>query len=338
LLGTFPVAGFANPSEANERSGCPIQSQRPLLDARLLQGTMESLCSYLPASILSFLIEQQASRGSGSCNGQLTPPAAGSSSTAGGWQMHAPCRQSYPTAVLFADISGYTALCESMASKSSGGGGQGDEFLARHLNSYFEQLVRLIMSQGGDVFKFAGDAVLVLWPPGSDESLTTLTRRAAQCGLDIKSSLQSVSLAPGVTLSVKVGVGVGQVSILHVGGVFGRMEYVACDGGSGPSSSDNASANAADAAAQAATNAANANANNTTTEDGPLRQAFNAEHQCEAPDVVVSPEAYVTAISHSRADMPCGVMVVVRLVTLAHFSLCVSVSASVLTAAPAVGR
>jgi class 3 adenylate cyclase len=54
---------------------------------------------------------------------------------------------------LFADISGYTALCEAVASKGAGG----DEYLARHLNSYFEQLVRIMSSQGGDVFKFAGD-------------------------------------------------------------------------------------------------------------------------------------------------------------------------------------
>lgn len=40
-----------------------------------------------------------------------------------------------------------------MASKGAGG----DEYLARHLNSYFEQLVRIMSSQGGDVFKFAGD-------------------------------------------------------------------------------------------------------------------------------------------------------------------------------------
>lgn len=55
--------------------------------------------------------------------------------------------------MLFADISGYTALCEAVASKGAGG----DEYLARHLNSYFEQLVRIMSSQGGDVFKFAGD-------------------------------------------------------------------------------------------------------------------------------------------------------------------------------------
>ena len=208
---------------------------------------MEALCSYLPASILSFLLEQ------------------------GGKAIAPPTRQSYKTAVLFADISGYTALCEAVASKGAGG----DEYLARHLNSYFEQLVRIMSSQGGDVFKFAGDAVIVLWPPSPTtasaeeiEDLTLVARRAAQCGLEIKRGLQDVNLAPGITLSVKIGVGVGEVSILHVGGVFGRMEYVATG--------------------------------------APLLQAFGAEHHCQVPDVVVSPEAWKLISPHFEAEINDG--------------------------------
>jgi class 3 adenylate cyclase len=121
--------------------------------------------------------------------------------------------------------------------------------------------VRLMSSQGGDVFKFAGDAVLVLWPPGTDEDLTTLTRRAAQCGLEIQRGLHEATLAPGITLSIKIGVGVGEVAILHVGGVFGRMEYVATG--------------------------------------APLVQAFKAEHQAQPRDVIVSPEASVQSLSKS---------------------------------------
>jgi class 3 adenylate cyclase len=65
---------------------------------------------------------------------------------------------SYETCVLFADVSGFTALTEALSVK----GPEGAEQLAKHLNSYFEQLVRLIAAQGGDVFKFAGSFVLVL--------------------------------------------------------------------------------------------------------------------------------------------------------------------------------
>ena len=55
-----------------------------------------------------------------------------------------------------------------------------------------------------------------------------LTRRAAQCAVDIRDRLNGMpELEKGVKLNVKLGLGVGAVSILHVGGVFGRMEYVA---------------------------------------------------------------------------------------------------------------
>ena len=72
---------------------------------------------------------------------------------------HLPFTHSYETCALFADVSGFTALCEAMSNSYPRGGGE--EHLAKHLNSYFEMLVRIISSSGGDVFKFAGDAVLV---------------------------------------------------------------------------------------------------------------------------------------------------------------------------------
>lgn len=59
-----------------------------------------------------------------------------------------PSRQEYDTVCLFADVSGFTALSEAMMTSV-----EGVEGLARHLNSYFEQMVRIIASEGGDVFK-----------------------------------------------------------------------------------------------------------------------------------------------------------------------------------------
>lgn len=101
-----------------------------------------------------------------------------------------------------------------------------EAFCSAQLNSYFEQLVRVIASQGGDVFKFAGDALLVLWPP-SDEDLSTKARRAAQSALEIQRKMHNAKLQEDVTLSVKLGIGVGVCSIVHVGGVLSRMEYLA---------------------------------------------------------------------------------------------------------------
>ena len=205
---------------------------------------MESFASYLPASVFNFLLEE-----SGSADAKLTPPL----------------KQTYSTCVLFADISGFTALCEAMSMKYPRGGG--DEFLAKRINSYFELLLRTLSSQGGDVFKFAGDAILVVWPP-SEEDLTTRTRRAAQSALEVKKILADASIGSStdtVALNVKIGVGVGEITILHVGGVFGRMEYLATG--------------------------------------APLIQAFHAEHQADKKDAVISAEAWALVEPFFHAEI-----------------------------------
>ena len=39
-------------------------------------------------------------------------------------------------------------------------------------------MVKTVASEGGDVFKYAGDAMIVLWPPGSTEDLALTVCRA----------------------------------------------------------------------------------------------------------------------------------------------------------------
>lgn len=64
------------------------------------------------------------------------------------------------TAVLFADISGFTALGEACAKK----GVRGNEELAFCINRYMEGLVKNLGKYGGDIIKFVGDALIVMWP------------------------------------------------------------------------------------------------------------------------------------------------------------------------------
>ena len=105
--------------------------------------------------------------------------------------------------------------------------GQGAEGLATHLNSYFGLMCRLIAADGGDVFKFAGDACIVLWPDTDD--MHTRVLRATQCAWSIQKYLNAADLDKdnNVQLSVKCGIGMGMVSVLHIGGVLNRMEYLA---------------------------------------------------------------------------------------------------------------
>lgn len=65
------------------------------------------------------------------------------------------------TVVMFADISGFTNLTETLSKM----GTEGAEIIAFAINRYMELLVKGIGKGGGDIFKFAGDAMIVIWPP-----------------------------------------------------------------------------------------------------------------------------------------------------------------------------
>ena len=96
----------------------------------------------------------------------------------------APFAERFPAVALFADISGFTALTERLAQQ----GLAGVEQISGLLNGYFGRLIDIIQDHGGDVIKFAGDALLAIWRPGaaSQEAPADDILRAAQCGLTIQ--------------------------------------------------------------------------------------------------------------------------------------------------------
>ena len=156
-----------------------------------------SLLGYLPAILIKKILEQKQSE-----------------------KKNPPINMPIKTVSLFADISGFTKLSESFSKK----GRKGSEFLAFCLNRYMELLINIIGKNGGDIIKFAGDALLVIWPQekGSDE--INSCRRALQCALNIITKLDKLEMVKGRVLSVKVGLGFGECKVLLVGGIFDRFE------------------------------------------------------------------------------------------------------------------
>ncbi len=134
-----------------------------------------------------------------------------------------PTSERISTAVLFADIAGFTALTERLAQR----GPAGAEELTTLLNHYFGQLIDVVSAHGGEVVKFAGDALLACWPvvPHEDDLLMA-TCRAAACGLRIQTLLHHYEITPGVHLALHLSIGAGALAVVHVGGVFDRWEFV----------------------------------------------------------------------------------------------------------------
>ena len=156
-----------------------------------------SLLGYLPAILIKKILEQKQSE-----------------------KRNPPINMPIKTVSLFADISGFTKLSESFSKK----GRKGSEFLAFCLNRYMELLINIIGKNGGDIIKFAGDALLVIWPQEKGGDEVNSCRRALQCALQIITKLDKLEMVKGRVLSVKVGLGFGECKVLLVGGIFDRFE------------------------------------------------------------------------------------------------------------------
>lgn len=133
-----------------------------------------------------------------------------------------PIGENYDAAVLFADISGFTTLTERLAER----GAAGIEELSKVISEYFGALVEVIVDHGGDIVKFAGDALLAVWPVQPGEDLALATRRAAQCALAVQAAMRDFASRATAQLELKVALGAGPVNCMHVGGVFGRWELL----------------------------------------------------------------------------------------------------------------
>jgi class 3 adenylate cyclase/tetratricopeptide (TPR) repeat protein len=144
--------------------------------------------------------------------------------------IESPIAEEIQAAILFADISGFTHLTENLAEK----GPAGVETIANILNEYFGRLIDIVNRYGGDVVKFAGDAVIAVWPVAStDGAAGSVTRadqwqwtmRAAECALEIHEKLSNYKVE-NANLYLKLAISVGNVVTAHVGGVFNRWEFL----------------------------------------------------------------------------------------------------------------
>ena len=96
-------------------------------------------------------------------------------------QLVLPELQQMETVVLFADISGFTMISEACAAM----GVRGNEELAFCINRYMEGMVKALGKYGGDIIKFVGDAMIVMWPrfvgssaSGDNDDKVTIVRKA----------------------------------------------------------------------------------------------------------------------------------------------------------------
>lgn len=167
-----------------------------------LPTQLELLSSYVPALLTRHVLRQ------------LAP-------------LDAPQIEQIHAAVLFADISGFVPLADRLTDINNlRTGPAGAEALSTILNNYFGQLIDLITAHGGEVVKFAGDALTAIWPAPGPAALPDATTRAAACGLTIQQQLHNFPAADDVHLSLRIGIAAGPALSMIIGGVTGRWELL----------------------------------------------------------------------------------------------------------------
>jgi class 3 adenylate cyclase len=128
------------------------------------------------------------------------------------------CGQTLPDrtagSALFADISGFTALTESL--REALGSRQGAEELTKHLGIVYSALIAKVEKHDGSVISFAGDAV-TCWFDGGEAAMSSVT-----CAFDLQTAMlafSAIALPNGKTtsLSLKVCVATGHARRFVVG-------------------------------------------------------------------------------------------------------------------------
>jgi class 3 adenylate cyclase len=102
-------------------------------------------------------------------------------------------------ALMFADISGYTRLSERLAAQ----GRVGAEIITTVVNECFTLLIDIVAARGGDVVRFGGDALFVVFT-GDDRVL-----RAAVAAAEMQTALASIEVVqvPGGRVRLRMSIG-----------------------------------------------------------------------------------------------------------------------------------
>ncbi len=110
--------------------------------------------------------------------------------------------------LLFADVSGFTAMSEKLAAS----GKEGAEELTAILNNYFTHMISIVSSLDGDIIVFGGDAMLIYF---------TNAANAFECAVRMQEDMKlfgSISTSAGIqTLRMSIGISSGRAFLAALG-------------------------------------------------------------------------------------------------------------------------
>lgn len=107
--------------------------------------------------------------------------------------------------VMFADINGFTALCEQMD----------PEEVTELINFYFQHLGEVIENHGGYIDKFIGDCIMAIF--GAPITHDNDAELSVQAALELHSKIKELNSQRGQNLSMSIGLNYGPVVAGGVG-------------------------------------------------------------------------------------------------------------------------
>lgn len=124
-------------------------------------------------------------------------------------------------AVVFADVSGFSQLADSLFRRF---GARGGELLTDMLTQFFGHLVELTRAHHGEIVKWSGDAFLAVWREHEHEGRAVA--RAAACARELTKHTLTPEQTTGITLRVRAALTHGELVTAKVGGVDDHWEIV----------------------------------------------------------------------------------------------------------------
>jgi class 3 adenylate cyclase/uncharacterized protein (DUF427 family) len=122
-------------------------------------------------------------------------------------------REVIPAVIWWADLRGSTGLQERL----------GRAHYLELLNEFFECTAGSVLSEGGEVLKFIGDAALAIFPLLDDPGATMAAVRAARAAT-LRLATRSAAGADAPKLAAAIALHVGDVSYGNIG-VEGRLDF-----------------------------------------------------------------------------------------------------------------
>ena len=112
--------------------------------------------------------------------------------------------------ILFTDIAGFTPLCENLSPHE----------VVALLNTYFDVMVKILISYGADIDKFIGDAIMALFDGQEDGA-----HRAVCAGVEMIGALGGVRKETGIDIHMRVGINSGHLIMGDIGSLHYRRDF-----------------------------------------------------------------------------------------------------------------